>query len=62
MVLTNGKPTSVIYNTTYHLEDHYHCDPKISLKFNFEDVELWVTNKPNNLWVLGKGYTPNLLS
>lgn len=38
LLLTNGKPTTLGMNTTFHSKDLYRIDPKISVNWLFSDV------------------------
>lgn len=58
LLLTNGKPSLTTMNTTFNTEDLYHIDPKVSVDYRLNDVEIWVSTEPNHLWVLGTGYSP----
>jgi len=62
LLLTNNKPTFLKQDVTFNDKDLYRADPKISLNCEFKDVEIWVSSHPNNLWVLGKGYSPNMIA
>lgn len=38
LLLTNGKPTILAMNTTFHSKDMYRIDPKMTIKWIFSEV------------------------
>jgi hypothetical protein len=59
LLLTSSRETTLAMNTTFHPKDLYRIDPNMSIIWSFSDVEIWINLSANNLWVFGRGYSPN---